>query len=49
MSFEEVVELLKAEYEKAKTLKFVRKPLAYAIYKTWKVVAKKRENENDTD
>lgn len=41
MSFDEVVQLLKEEYEKAKTLKFVRKPLPYALYKTWKIVDKK--------
>ena len=44
VTFDEVVELLKAEYEKAKTLKFVRRPLPYALYKTWKIVDKKRGN-----
>ena len=49
MSFDEVIELLKLEYEKAKTLKFVQRPLPYALYKTWKIVDKKRGMKNDTD
>ncbi len=42
MSFDVVVELLRSEYEKAKQLDFVIKPLPYALYKTWKIVDKKR-------
>lgn len=42
MTFDEVVELLRSEYEKAKKLDFVQRPLAYALYKTWKIVDKKR-------
>ena len=49
MSFDEVIELLKLEYEKAKTLKFVQRPLPYALYKTWKIVDKRRGLNNDTD
>ncbi len=50
MTFDEVVELLKSEYEKAKQLDFVQRPLAYALYKTWKIVDKKRvkESKNET-
>ena len=38
MNFEKVIELLKAEYERAKSLEFVRKPLAWALYQVWKKV-----------
>lgn len=37
-----VVEMLRTEYERAKKLPFVRKPLAYALYKVWKKVDKSR-------
>lgn len=34
----EAVRALHAEYEKAKRKPFVRNPLAYALYKVWKLV-----------
>ena len=42
MTFDEVVELLKLEHEKAKKLEFVKNPLAYALYKVWKMIDKKK-------
>ncbi len=36
MTLEKAIELLKAEYERAKTLEYVRNPLAYALYQVWK-------------
>jgi len=32
MSLDNAIEMLKAEYEKAKTIDFVKNPLAYALY-----------------
>ena len=32
-----VIKMLKAEYEKAKLLKWVNNPLAYALYQVWKL------------
>lgn len=38
MTIDTAIKLLKAEYEKAKLLKFVNNPTAYALYQTWKRV-----------
>ena len=38
MRLETAIKFLKAEYEKAKLLKFVHNPLAYALYHTWRQV-----------
>ena len=38
MPLEEVIKMLEKEYERAKTLSFVRDPLAYALYSVWKKV-----------
>lgn len=38
----EVVKILCEKYEKAKQTSFVRDPLAYALYQTWKSVEEKR-------
>lgn len=40
MTLEQVVELLQKEYERAKKMKYVQKPLAWALYHTWKKVDK---------
>ena len=44
MTLEKAIELLKEEYEKAKNQPFVQKPLAYALYHTWKKVDEKLNN-----
>jgi hypothetical protein len=36
MTLEKAIELLKAEYERAKDLEYVRKPLAWALFKVWR-------------
>lgn len=36
MTFEKAVKLLEAEYERAKNLAYVQKPLAWALYQVWK-------------
>lgn len=40
MTLERVIELLKEEYEKAKRLEFVKNPLAYSLYRVWRIVDK---------
>lgn len=42
MSLEEAIEMLKTEYEKAMKQKYIRKPLAYALYQVWQKADKKR-------
>ncbi len=38
MNLEQAIAALKKEYEKAKTLEFVRNPLAYALHRVWRQV-----------
>ena len=38
LSIEEVIENLRAEYERAKKKSFVAKPMAYALHSVWKAV-----------
>ena len=46
MTLEQAKELLDEEYERAKGLKWVRKPLDYALHQVWKKADKKeRKNE----
>ena len=40
MTLEKAIELLKREYERAKGLEFVHNPLAWALYRVWKVADK---------
>lgn len=37
LTLQKAIKQLEAEYEKARKLDFVRNPLAYALYKVWKV------------
>ena len=37
MTLEKAVNLLVAEYERALRLEYVRTPLAYALYRVWKM------------
>lgn len=45
---ETVSELIDAEYEKAKALPYIKKPMAYAVYQVWKMIDK-NEKERNTD
>ena len=36
MTIEKAIRLLVAEYEKAKKMDRIRKPLAFALYQVWK-------------
>lgn len=42
MTLDKAIKLLETEYEKAKELEWVKNPLAYALYKVWKMVDKKK-------
>lgn len=49
MSLDEVIEMLKAEYERAKRLDYVINPLAFALYEVWKAVDRKTKRRNKED
>ena len=36
MTLEQAIKMLETEYERAKKLKYVFNPLAYALYQVWK-------------
>ena len=42
MHIEKAIRLLEEEYEKAKRLEWVINPLAYALYRVWKIVDKEK-------
>ena len=41
MTLEQAVELLKKEYERAKNMEYVQKPLAWALFQVWKIADKR--------
>ena len=48
MTFENAIDLIKQEYEKASESNYINNPLAYALYQVWKkadreIVAEKKE------
>ena len=42
MTLEQAIELLRKEYERAKYIPYVKRPLAWALFQTWKKVDKMR-------
>lgn len=44
MTLDEAIELLKEKYELAKTLGFVRRPVSWALYRTWEEVDRKERH-----
>ena len=44
-TLDEAIKILKANYEKAKRLSFVRQPVSWALYYTWQEVDKKENRE----
>lgn len=42
IALEKAIKLIKAEYERAKRLEYVRKPLAYALFRVWRIVDKEK-------
>lgn len=49
IDMDEVISILKSEYEKAEKKIFVIKPFAYALYQTWKIVDRKETHRIKTD
>ena len=42
MTLTKAIKLLREERRKAKELEWVKNPLAYALYKVWKIVDKEK-------
>jgi hypothetical protein len=36
MTLEQAIEMLKKEYERAKNMEYVKKPLAWALFQVWR-------------
>lgn len=49
MNLAQAIRMLEKEYEKAKNMDFINKPLAYALYRVWKAVDTTPRNERDID
>ena len=45
MTIQKAIKLLEVEYERAKKLEHIRKPLAYALFQVWK----KADTENNKE
>lgn len=45
MTLDKAIKRLEIEYQKACKLEFVRNPLAYALYKVWRMADKKKGGE----
>ena len=45
MTLTKALNMIEKEYERAKGLEYVRNPLAYALYKVWKVADRQNEEE----
>ena len=44
MTLQKALKLIEKEYERAKKLEFVRKPLAYALFQVWRKADKEGDN-----
>lgn len=49
MTIERAIERLRAEYERARKNPTVRKPLAYALYHTWRYYDAKEREKGEGD
>lgn len=45
MTLEKAIELLRREYERAKNMDYVKKPLAWALFQVWKKADAEREGK----
>ena len=45
MTLEKAIKLLENEYERAKNLEYIHKPLAYALYHVWKLADEERRTD----
>ena len=43
MKIENAIKYLYKQYEKAKAMEYIKKPLAWALYQTWRYVDKEEE------
>ena len=48
MTLETAVKMLESEYEKAKKMEYIRKPLAYALYRVWRKADRERRIADDS-
>ena len=46
MTINKAIRALEKEYEKAKNLAWIRNPLAYALYKVWKMADSETEGDS---
>ena len=46
MTLQRAIKLLEIEYERAKRLDFVRDPLAWALYRIWKIADGERRSDD---
>ena len=42
MTLEDAIKLLKKDYERAQSMEYVKNPIAWALYQTWKEADKIR-------
>ena len=49
MTLDDVIDLLKWEYEKAVTSEWVQKPLSYALYQTWEAINEKEKRRKRSE
>lgn len=47
MTLQKAIKILEQEYEKASKLEFVYDPLAYSLYKVWRMVSEERKSNNE--
>lgn len=46
MTLEKAMKMLEVEYERAKKMDFIKRPLAYALYQVWKKVDGAKEEHH---
>ena len=47
MTLKKALQLVEEEYEKAKDIGCIFNPIAYALYKVWKIADNERSKKND--
>lgn len=47
MTLEKAIKMIEEEYERAKKMDFVKKPIAYALYQVWKKADESKEAHHD--
>lgn len=45
MTIEKAIEILRANYERAKRMEYVTKPLSWALYYTWREIDKEEKHK----